>query len=114
MADLLLLSQIQVNNIPEGGYNSDSSSCVSVSNNHVSGSNHVSHGSSNHVAARDPDDTSRADSSRLSTCSRQNSGITCYRFGSVGQDTLICLWDLTEDVLKQARVHSGEKITFSK
>ena len=82
---------------------------MSVSNNHVSGSNHVSHGSSNHVAARDPDDTSRADSSRLSTCSRQNSGITCYRFGSVGQDTLICLWDLTEDILKQAGVRSWEK-----
>ena len=29
--------------------------------------------------------------------------VTCYRFGSVGQDTLICLWDLTEDVLKQSR-----------
>ena len=27
--------------------------------------------------------------------------VTCYRFGSVGQDTHICLWDLTEDVLKQ-------------
>ena len=28
--------------------------------------------------------------------------VTCYRFGSVGQDTLICLWDLTEDVLKRS------------
>jgi len=28
--------------------------------------------------------------------------VTCYRFGSVGQDTLICLWDLTEEVLKKA------------
>ena len=27
--------------------------------------------------------------------------ITTYRFGSVGQDTLFCLWDLTEDVLRQ-------------
>lgn len=25
----------------------------------------------------------------------------CYRVGSVGQDTQLCLWDLTEDVLKQ-------------
>jgi len=31
-----------------------------------------------------------------------NSAVTCYRFGSVGQDTLICLWDLTEDVLKKS------------
>jgi len=25
----------------------------------------------------------------------------CYRIGSVGQDTQLCLWDLTEDILKQ-------------
>ena len=34
-----------------------------------------------------------------------NSGeqpVTCYRFGSVGEDTLICLWDITEDTLKKA------------
>ena len=30
------------------------------------------------------------------------SNVTCYRFGSVGQDTLICLWDLTEDCLKMS------------
>lgn len=41
------------------------------------------------------------------TCNRNSlSGsrslnITSYRFGSVGQDTQLCLWDLTEDVLKQ-------------
>lgn len=29
------------------------------------------------------------------------SSITTYRFGSVGQDTMLCLWDLTEDVIKQ-------------
>ena len=26
--------------------------------------------------------------------------VTCYRFGSVGQDTFICLWDITEDMLR--------------
>ncbi|KAH3853339.1 hypothetical protein DPMN_095861 [Dreissena polymorpha] len=26
--------------------------------------------------------------------------ITCYRFGSVGHDTQLCLWDLTEDIIK--------------
>lgn len=30
-------------------------------------------------------------------------GLTSYRFGSVGQDTQLCLWDLTEDLLKQPR-----------
>ena len=28
--------------------------------------------------------------------------MTCYRFGSVGEDTHICLWDMTEDTLKKA------------
>ena len=28
--------------------------------------------------------------------------VTCYRFGSVSQDTHICLWDLTEELLKQS------------
>ncbi len=32
---------------------------------------------------------------------KSSSGITSYRFGSVGQDTVMCLWDLTEDVLRQ-------------
>lgn len=27
-------------------------------------------------------------------------GSVCYRFGSVGHDTQLCLWDLSEDVLK--------------
>lgn len=33
---------------------------------------------------------------------RDATNVTCYRFGSVGQDTLICLWDITEDILKQS------------
>ncbi|KAF8784717.1 WD repeat-containing protein 20-like [Argiope bruennichi] len=53
---------------------------------------------------------SKTDSGTLvpnSVCARNSlSGsrslnITSYRFGSVGQDTQLCLWDLTEDVLKQ-------------
>ena len=35
--------------------------------------------------------------------------VTCYRFGSVGQDTLICLWDLTEDVLKRSGTHQRSR-----
>ena len=31
-----------------------------------------------------------------------SSNVTCYRFGSVGQDTLICLWDITEEALTRA------------
>ncbi|XP_034944779.1 WD repeat-containing protein 20 isoform X2 [Chelonus insularis] len=29
------------------------------------------------------------------------SGGTCYRLGSVSEDTQLCLWDITEDVLRQ-------------
>ncbi|XP_067131350.1 WD repeat-containing protein 20 isoform X1 [Centruroides vittatus] len=45
--------------------------------------------------------------SQNTTCNRnsltenRSLNITSYRFGSVSQDTQICLWDLTEDVLKQ-------------
>ena len=30
-------------------------------------------------------------------------GVTCYRFGSVGEDTMLCLWDLSEDILRTQR-----------
>ena len=33
---------------------------------------------------------------------QQQQHVTCYRFGSVGEDTHICLWDMTEDTLKKA------------
>lgn len=36
------------------------------------------------------------------TASESEARIASYRFGSVGQDTRLCLWDLTEDILKQA------------
>ncbi|KFM58031.1 WD repeat-containing protein 20, partial [Stegodyphus mimosarum] len=38
---------------------------------------------------------------RNSLSGSKSLNITSYRFGSVGQDTQLCLWDLTEDVLKQ-------------
>ncbi|XP_021946339.1 WD repeat-containing protein 20 [Folsomia candida] len=42
------------------------------------------------------------DSMRLSISESSNNRVpVCYRVGSVGQDTQICLWDLTEDVIKQ-------------
>ncbi len=48
--------------------------------------------------------TSRSTSgslNRLNIKSNNSHNITSYRFGSVGQDTHICLWDLSDDVLKQ-------------
>lgn len=49
--------------------------------------------------------------SKVSTTDSNN--VTCYRFGSVGQDTLICLWDLTEDVLKQSRTMTASSLASS-
>lgn len=31
-------------------------------------------------------------------------GLTYYRFGSVGHDTMLCLWDLTDEILSQTMV----------
>jgi len=42
------------------------------------------------------------------------SAVTCYRFGSVGQDTLICLWDLTEDFLKKSSASHRAKVGLGK
>ena len=46
---------------------------------------------------------------RSSACGNRNSSVemespgASYRFGSVGQDTMLLLWDLTEDVLRTIR-----------
>ncbi len=34
--------------------------------------------------------------------------VTCYRFGSVGEDTHLCLWDMTEDMLKKSYAASSD------
>lgn len=49
----------------------------------------------NHVYA------SGAASNRNSNGSELRVSGTCYRLGSVSQDTQLCLWDITEDVLRQ-------------
>lgn len=33
--------------------------------------------------------------------------VQCYRLGSVGQDTQLCLWDITEDVLNQTNIFTS-------
>lgn len=66
------------------------SSCSGVKVNGDSGSN-------SKVDFSDSDSESSFDHKRTPT----NSDMTCYRLGSVGQDTQLCLWDITEDVLRQ-------------
>lgn len=48
--------------------------------------------------------SSRSNSSKTSgknSVGGDSKPIVSYRFGSVGQDTVLCLWDLTEDILRQ-------------
>ncbi|XP_066593163.1 WD repeat-containing protein 20 isoform X2 [Prorops nasuta] len=47
--------------------------------------------------------TSQTVHSNRNSCSSElrMSGGTCYRLGSVSQDTQLCLWDITEDILRQ-------------
>ncbi|KIH59858.1 hypothetical protein ANCDUO_09900, partial [Ancylostoma duodenale] len=40
------------------------------------------------------------------------SGGVCYRIGSVGHDTQLCLWDITEDMLKPANVQRHRNSTI--
>lgn len=47
------------------------------------------------VSFSDPDAKETFDEDR-----RKSESVQCYRVGSVSQDTQLCLWDLTEDVLK--------------
>ena len=68
-------------------------------------------GPSNGVVSHNSSTTTTTSSSTTTTTNnddhskrRDASNVTCYRFGSVGQDTLICLWDITEDILKQSAV----------
>ncbi|XP_014216301.1 WD repeat-containing protein 20 isoform X2 [Copidosoma floridanum] len=56
----------------------------------------------NHIHER-PKRLSMTSHSNRNSCSSELrvSGGTCYRLGSVSQDTQLCLWDITEDVLRQ-------------
>ena len=44
-----------------------------------------------------------ASSQGLNSINTEDKGVTSYRFGSIGQDTSLMLWDLGEDVLKSQR-----------
>ncbi|XP_014226514.1 WD repeat-containing protein 20 isoform X1 [Trichogramma pretiosum] len=62
---------------------------------------HVNH---NHIheKAKRLSTTSQSGHSNRNSCSSELRvpGGTCYRLGSVSQDTQLCLWDITEDVLR--------------
>ena len=59
-------------------------------------------------ATSNSEDSKRKDASSISS----SGNVTCYRFGSVGQDTLICLWDITEDILKQSTAAHLKAVRF--
>ncbi|ESO85392.1 hypothetical protein LOTGIDRAFT_177520 [Lottia gigantea] len=65
--------------------------------------------SSRHCHSKDSGVTKTSDSNRNSL-DGNGLNITSYRFGSIGQDTMICLWDLTEDIIKQSAGRSRNSI----
>ncbi|XP_046971436.1 WD repeat-containing protein 20 [Vanessa cardui] len=52
------------------------------------------------VVAFDPYVVSFADPEHEVEEDKKSESVQCYRLGSVSQDTQLCLWDLTEDVLR--------------
>lgn len=93
----------QHNSVPVGG----KSSLVNHVNNNPSSSSSPSSANVNNCAPnlnnvnRSSRHSRTSESTRLSVSEPQVTRIpACYRVGSVGQDTQLCLWDLTEDVLK--------------
>ncbi|CAG4984145.1 WD repeat-containing protein 20 [Colias croceus] len=52
------------------------------------------------VVAFDPYIVSFTDPETEETHEDKSESVQCYRLGSVSQDTQLCLWDLTEDVLR--------------
>ena len=65
---------------------------------HVTNSNHSLLQNTLRASVRSNSSTR---SSNRNSVDSKSINITTYRFGSIGQDTYLCLWDLTEDVLRQ-------------
>lgn len=74
-----------------------------VDSNHASSANHRSVTATSTVTK----------STTFSSSTPSPASITSYRFGSVGQDTQICLWELTEDIIKQNVGRSRTSILLS-
>ena len=66
-------------------------------------SNHTANRTNHNALDKSVRTSTRSNTSSTSKTSSdsKNPLLTSYRFGSVGQDTQMCLWDLTEDVLRQ-------------
>lgn len=55
----------------------------------------------------------RPTSACRNTVSTSEKLATCYRLGSVSQDTQLCLWDITEDVLRQSIGHLSRNLSLA-
>uniref|UniRef100_A0A8C6LRU4 WD repeat-containing protein 20 n=1 Tax=Nothobranchius furzeri TaxID=105023 RepID=A0A8C6LRU4_NOTFU len=77
-----------------------------------SGSDEDFHEQIHFAAGRDRANSSQSRLSKRNSTDSRPVSVT-YRFGSVGQDTQLCLWDLTEDILfphlplSRARTHTN-------
>lgn len=92
----------------EGPDFSDDENAVNDSNFTASrcNTNHTNH---EHRSAKD--ERKRTSSVRDSLTAPEKTA-TSYRLGSVGQDTQLCLWDITDDVLRQPIGHRNRLSSF--
>ncbi|XP_011312695.1 WD repeat-containing protein 20 isoform X2 [Fopius arisanus] len=64
---------------------------------------HINHTNHYHEKSKRTSTASQGLNSNRNSCGSELRvpGGTCYRLGSVSEDTQLCLWDITEDVLRQ-------------
>lgn len=85
------------NHLQHHSSTSSSSTIPSLNRNHCGSPSIEFNNHSTHLTCNTVNKSPIINSSRNSP----SSIITSYRFGSVGQDTQLCLWELTEDIIKQ-------------
>ena len=72
--------------------------CSTVTSNPISFPNGIYPGSDSNPNINENHTSKQARPKSVQNSS--NSNVTSYRFGSIGDDTMLCLWDLTEDIMK--------------
>ncbi|KAF7993261.1 hypothetical protein HCN44_006321 [Aphidius gifuensis] len=83
---------------PDGDFSGSDDETITLTQN-----NHNNHYNNDKIKRISTASQNFNTSSNRNSCSSELKvpGSTCYRLGSVSEDTQLCLWDITEDVLRQ-------------
>ena len=104
-SDIQVHSLCDSSSISHNHHFNSASSTTLTSNNSSNNSNKIPRNSptsnvdSNHASNHRSITATVTKSTTFSSSTSSPANITSYRFGSVGQDTQICLWELTEDII---------------